>query len=171
MHREFLQLWPSISALPFPQTSLRVLFVAESSDDLELIRQGLSRHGFQVQSRVIGTRAEFLEALREGPWDVVLGDHSMKVVTSAEVLHLLREHDSDIPFIAVSNTIDEDGLLEAVRGGGQDHVLTTNLRQLGPAVECEVREAANRRMRRSTQAALQGWNIACGTRNARKPEA
>jgi hypothetical protein len=35
-------------------------------------------------------------------------------------------------------------------------VLSTNLRQLGPTVEREVREAANRRMRRSTQAALQG---------------
>ena len=162
--------------LPVPHTSLRALFVAESSDDLELIRQGLSQYGFQVQSRVIGTHAEFLEALQEGPWDVVLGDHSMKAVTSAEALHLLREHDADIPFIVVSNTIDEVALVEATRGGGQDHVLTTNLRQLGSTVEHEVREAANRRMRRSTRAALQEWNIACGThnsgtRNIRKTEA
>jgi DNA-binding NtrC family response regulator len=157
--------------LPVPQTSLRVLFVADSSDDLELIRQGLCQHGFQVQSRVIGTRAEFLEALQEGPWDVVLGDHSTKVVTSADALHLLREHDADIPFIAVWNAIDEDALVEAMRGGEHDHVPSTNLRQLGATVEHEVREAANRRMRRSTQAALQGWNIACGTRNPRKPEA
>jgi PleD family two-component response regulator len=157
--------------LPVPQTSLRVLFVADSSDDLELIRQGLSRHGFEVQSRVIGTRAEFHDALQEGPWDVVLGDHSMRVVTSADVLHLLREHDADIPFISVSNTTDDDAPVEAMRAGEQDQVLSTNLRQLGATVEREVREAANRRMRRSTQAALQGWNIACGTRNARKPEA
>ena len=163
--------WPSISALPVPPTSLRVLFVADSSDDLELIGQSLCRHGFQVQSRVIGTRAEFLAALQEGPWDVVLGDDSVKVVTSADVLHLLRAHDADIPFIAVSNTIDGDTPVEAMRGGEQDQALSTNLRELGPTVEREVREAANRRMRRSTQAALQGWNIACGTRNTRKPEA
>jgi DNA-binding NarL/FixJ family response regulator len=120
---------------------------------------------------VIGTRAEFIEALQEGAWDVVLVDHSMRVVTSADARHLLRAHDVDIPFIAVSDTIDEDAPVEAMRGGEQHRVLATNLRQLGPTVEREVREAANRRMRRSTQAALQGWNIACGTRNARKPEA
>ena len=117
---------------------------------------------------MIGTRAEFLEALQEGPWDIVLADDSMKVVTSADVL---RAHDADIPFIAVSNTIDKDALVEAMRGGEQGQLLSTNLRELGPTVEREVREAANRRMRRSTQAELQGWNIACGTRHTRKPEA
>jgi len=138
-----------------PPTCLRVLFVEDSADDVELIRLELARHGFQVQPRVAETRAAFLTAIKEGTWDVVLSDHSMKGFSSMDALHLLRSHDADIPFIIVSGTIGEEGAVEAMRAGAHDYVLKQNLRRLGPAVERELREAANRRMQRSTQAALQ----------------
>ena len=138
-----------------PPTSLRVLFVEDSTDDVELIRLELARHGFQVQPRVAETRTEFMTAIQEGTWDIVLSDHSMKGFSSTDALHLLRDHDSDIPFIIVSGTIGEDSAVEAMRAGAHDYVLKHNLRRLGPAVERELRESANRRMQKSTQAALQ----------------
>ena len=138
-----------------PPTSLRVLFVEDSVDDVELIRLELARHGFNIQPRVAETRVEFLTAIKEGTWDVVLSDHSMKGFSSTDALHLLRDHDSDIPFIIVSGTIGEDSAVEAMRAGAHDYVLKHNLRRLGPAVERELRESANRRMQKSTQAALQ----------------
>src|SRR5262245_55536578 len=91
-----------------PPTSLRVLFLEDSADDVELIARELARHGFQVQPRVAETRSDFLSAIREGTWDVVLSDHSMHGFTSTEALHLLRDNESDIPFIIVSGTIGED---------------------------------------------------------------
>jgi DNA-binding NtrC family response regulator len=42
-----------------------------------------------------------------------------------------------------------------MRAGAHDYVLKQNLSRLGPAVERELREAANRRMQRETLAALQ----------------
>ena len=138
-----------------PPTSLRVLFVEDSTDDVELIRLELARHGFDVQPRIADTRAEFQKAIQEGTWDVVLSDHSMKGFSSTDALHMLRDNDADIPFIIVSGTIGEDSAVNAMRAGAHDYVLKHNLRRLGPAVERELREAANRRMQRSTQAALQ----------------
>jgi two-component system cell cycle sensor histidine kinase/response regulator CckA len=137
-----------------PPANVRVLFVEDSSDDVELIRLELARHGFEVQPRVAESRADFLTAIKEGTWDVVLSDHSMKGFSSTEALRLLRDYDADIPFIIVSGTIGEDSAVEAMRAGAHDYVLKHNLRRLGPAVERELREAANRRMQRSTQAAL-----------------
>jgi two-component system cell cycle sensor histidine kinase/response regulator CckA len=138
-----------------PLTSLRVLFVEDSADDVELIRLELVRHGFQIQPRIAETRHDFVAAIGEGNWDVVLSDHSMKGFSSIDALQLLRDHDSDIPFIIVSGTIGEDSAVDAMRAGAHDYVLKHNLRRLGPAVERELREAANRRMQRTTQAALQ----------------
>ena len=155
--------------MPVPHTNLRVLFVEDSSADVEHIRLELARHGFQVQAKVTRTRAEFLAALSEGPWDVVLSGHSTELFTPADAMSLLLEHDADIPFIIVSRASGDDATKETVRPGAQDQALTSNLGELGPAVERELREAANRRMQQSTQAALQAWNIACGTRSARKP--
>lgn len=156
-------------ALPVPQTSLRVLFVEDSAAEVEHIRLELARHGFQVQARVTRTRAEFLAAISDGPWDVVLSGYSTERFTPADALGLLLAHDADIPFIIVSRASGDDATIETVRPGAQDQAVMSNLRQLGPAVERELREAANRRMQRSTQDALQAWNIACGTRSARKP--
>jgi two-component system, cell cycle sensor histidine kinase and response regulator CckA len=136
-------------------SSLRVLFVEDSPDDVELIRRELARFGFEIEPRVAETRVEFMTAIREGTWDLVLSDHSMKGFSSIDALHLLRDRDSDIPFIIVSGTIGEDAAVDAMRAGAHDYVLKHNLRRLGPAVERELREAANRRMQRSTQAALQ----------------
>src|SRR5690349_3304550 len=110
-----------------PPASLRVLFVEDSPDDVELIRRELMRHGFAVQPRVAETRTEFQTAMKEGTWDVVLSDHSMKGFSSTEALHMLRDHDADIPFIIVSGTIGEDSAVDAMRAGAHDYVLKHNL--------------------------------------------
>jgi signal transduction histidine kinase len=128
--------------------------VEDSADDVALIRRELSRHGFEIQERIAETRTDFLGAMKDGPWDVVLSDHSMNGFSSTEALHLLRNQDPDVPFIIVSGTIGEDSAVEAMRAGANDYVLKQNLRRLGPAIERELREAANRRMQRSTEAAL-----------------
>ncbi len=98
---------------------------------------------------------DFLEALATGTFDVILSDHSMKGFSSTEALRLLHEQSKDIPFIIVSGTIGEDSAVDAMRAGAHDYVLKQNLRRLGPAVERELREAANRKVQRSTHAALQ----------------
>ena len=138
-----------------PLTVLRVLFVEDSPDDVELISRELRRHGFHPEARAVQDRRDFLEALNSGGVDVVLSDHSMQGFTSTEALRLLHEQSKDIPFIIVSGTIGEDSAVDAMRAGAHDYVLKQDLRRLGPAVERELREAANRRVQRSTQAALQ----------------
>jgi two-component system, cell cycle sensor histidine kinase and response regulator CckA len=137
-----------------PPTALRVLFVEDSPDDVELIARELRRHGFHCHPRTVESRADFLSAIRTTEWDVILSDHSMKGFNSTEALRLLHEHGSDVPFIIVSGTIGEDSAVDAMRAGAHDYVLKQNLRRLGPAVERELREAANRRLQKSTQAAL-----------------
>jgi signal transduction histidine kinase len=133
---------------------LRVLFVEDSPTDVDSITRELHRHGFACESRSVESRADFLAAIRCGTWDVILGDHAVNGFNAAEALQLLRANGCDIPFIIVSATSGEDAAVAAMRGGAHDYVLKQNLRRLGPAVDRELREAANRRMQKSTEAAL-----------------
>jgi two-component system, cell cycle sensor histidine kinase and response regulator CckA len=137
-----------------PPKALRVLFLEDSPDDLEMLSRELIRHGFECESKSVESRAEFLGALKAAQWDVILSDHSMRGFTSIDALHLLHDQGFDIPFIIISGTVGEDSAVDAMRAGAHDYVLKQNLRRLGPAVERELREAANRRMQKSTQAAL-----------------
>ena len=140
---------------PAARSALRVLFVEDSPDDVALTLRELASHGLTTEHRTVDTRAGFLAALKAGGWDLVVSDHSMQGFSAIEALHLLRDHDPDLPFIIVSGTIGEDNAVEAMRAGANDYVLKHNLRRLVPAVERELREAANRKMQRSTHAALQ----------------
>ena len=139
---------------PRPPHALRVLFVEDSPDDVELIARELTKHGFQCEAKSVECRADFLAALNSCQWDVILSNHPMNGFSSTEALRILRDRNSDIPFIIVSGTIGEDSAVDAMRAGAHDYVLKHNLRRLGPAVHRELREAANRRMQRSTQEAL-----------------
>ena len=131
-----------------PAATIRVLLVEDSKDDVELVTLELARHGFDCDAHAVETRPEFLAALTKGSWDVVLSDHSMREFSAMEALALVRENDPDLPFIIVSGTIGEDAAVSAMKAGAQDYVLKQNLRRLGPAVEREMREAANRRSQR-----------------------
>jgi two-component system cell cycle sensor histidine kinase/response regulator CckA len=128
--------------------AIRVLLCEDSKDDVELVTLELARHGFDCAARAVETRPDFLDALANGPWDVVLSDHSMREFSSMEALALVRASDPDLPFIIVSGTIGEDAAVKAMKAGAQDYVLKQNLRRLGPAVEREMREAASRRRER-----------------------
>jgi signal transduction histidine kinase len=131
-----------------------VLFVEDSSDDVALTIRELANHGLSSDHQIVDTRAGFLAALKAGGWDLVVSDYSMQGFSAIEALRLLRDHDPDLPFIIVSPTSGEDIAVEAMRAGANDYVLKHDLRRLGPAVARELREAANRKMQRSTQAAL-----------------
>lgn len=139
--------------------ALRVLFVEDSPADVQLISRELAGHGFALQAETVGNRADFLRALDHSRPDVILSDHSLSAFTFTEALALLRNRDSDIPFIVVSGTTGEESAVEAMRAGAHDYVLKQNLRRLGPAVERELREAANRRMQRETLSALENARL------------
>jgi signal transduction histidine kinase len=62
-----------------------------------------------------------------------------------DALRIVRERNADMPFIFVSGTMDEETAVAALRQGAQDYLMKGQLQRLLPAVEREIREAAERR--------------------------
>ena len=135
--------------------SLRALFVEDSEDDTALIVRHLERAGYTVEYFRVDTRESFDNALRNASWDVVISDHSMPYFSSIDALRLLKARDVDAPFIIVSGTIGEETAVEAMRAGAHDYVLKGNLARLGPAIERELGDAAERLLAREEREARQ----------------
>jgi PAS domain S-box-containing protein len=133
-------------------TPLRLLLIEDSADDELLIVRELRRGGYTLDYERVDTAEALRSALDREPWDVVLSDFSMPHFRGTDALRLLRQHDQDTPFIFVSGTIGEDVAVDAMRSGAQDYVIKSNLRRLVPAIERELRDAAMRRMRRTSEA-------------------
>ncbi len=126
-------------------TFVRVLFVEDNPDDVELELAALRAGGLTVQHRTVESTEELRAALEEQGWDVVICDHGMPELSGADALRLAKQVSPATPFILVSGTGGEDVAVEAMRGGADDYVLRDNLTRLASAVHRELRDAERRR--------------------------
>ena len=131
-----------------------MLVVDDSADDAVLIVRQLSRAGLVVTSTRADTASGVRAALAERLPDVVISDYNMPGFRAEEALEQVRARDADIPFILVSGQVGEETAAALMRAGVRDFVLKDRLTRLGPAVQRELREAADRRQRRRAEAAL-----------------
>jgi PAS domain S-box-containing protein len=133
---------------------LRVLVVEDSEADCELLLAHLARAGYDVTHELVQTADAMQAALDRAEWDLVLSDYSMPMFSATEALSTLRRAGLDIPFIIVSGTIGEETAVHALKSGAHDFLTKRQLSRLIPAIEREVREAAERRKLRTTETVL-----------------
>ena len=129
------------------EASIRLLIVEDSEDDAALLLMLLRQAGFEIESERVESATGMARALNKN-WDIVISDHSMPQFSGSQALKMVRARDPEVPFIFVSGTIGEDVATDAMRTGAQDYVMKTNLKRLVPAVQRELRDAAERKERK-----------------------
>ena len=78
----------------------------------------------------------------------------MQTFGGVAALALLKETGQDLPFIIVSGTSGEETAVAALKAGAHDFLVKGRLARLGPALERELREVAERRKHVQAQEAL-----------------
>ena len=137
---------------------LRALIVEDSADDALLLLDHLEKTGFHVDWLRVDTEQDFVAALDQA-WDIVFSDYSMPRFSGGRALKLLRQHDSNLPFVFVSGTIGEETAVAALKAGAQDYVMKGNLERLAPTVARELAEARLRRERQQTEQTLRKLSL------------
>src|ERR1700704_3270640 len=112
---------------------LRVLLIEDSEDDAALLLLELRRGGYKTTHERVDTPAALHTALDNQKWDLVISDHSMPHFSGREALQLLRQKESEVPFIFVSGTMGEEAAVAALKNGAQDYLMKSNLKRLGCA--------------------------------------
>jgi two-component system, cell cycle sensor histidine kinase and response regulator CckA len=133
---------------------LRVLIVEDSEDDTFLVLRALRRGGYNVDYLQVDTPLAMHTALEQETWDIVIADYTLPAFSAPDALKLLQSQRQDLPFIIVSGTIGEEVAVAAMKAGAHDYLIKGNLTRLVPAVERELREAAERQIQRQTLQAL-----------------
>jgi two-component system cell cycle sensor histidine kinase/response regulator CckA len=133
---------------------VRVLLVEDNEDDAILVVNRLKRDGLTASFERVETAEAFAALLRDDPPDVVISDHNMPLFSADAALTLLRESNVDVPFILVSGEVGEETASALMKAGAHDFVLKDRLARLVPAIQRELREAAERAERRRIQADL-----------------
>jgi CheY-like chemotaxis protein len=132
---------------------LRILLLEDSIPDAELIQELLEADHFVCEVTRVQTRAEFLAALEDGGFDLILADYKLPSFDGLSALKLAQSACPDLPFIFVSG-FGEEIAIEALTSGATDYVLKTRLSRLVPSVQRALREARERAERKKAEGAL-----------------
>jgi PAS domain S-box-containing protein len=137
---------------------LRILLVEDSLLDAELIYANLTNGGLDCELVRVETRPDFLKALEEEPFDLILSDYSLPSFDGISALDIAQATCPEVPFIFVSATLGEELAIETLKSGATDYVIKQRLDRLVPAVNRALREAKERSDRK--QAELELRNLA-----------
>ena len=133
---------------------LHVLIIEDSEIDALLLVLELKQGGFEPLHERVETAEAVRAALRNNSWDIILCDYTLPDFNGLEALAIVKETESDIPFIIISGAIGEEVAVAAMKAGAHDYIMKDKRQRLLPAVERELREAAMRREHRQVEAAL-----------------
>ncbi|MCU0465064.1 MAG: hybrid sensor histidine kinase/response regulator [Anaerolineae bacterium] len=135
-------------------TSLNVLMLEDSPDDVLLIKRELTRAGFRPNLVVVQTEADYLAALTHDI-DIVLADYNLPGYDAARALNAARELKVGVPFILISGTTSEEVAVEIMKRGATDYLLKDRLSRLGVAVQNALEERQVRMIAESERATAQ----------------
>ena len=133
---------------------LRVLLIEDSEFDAIVLVKLLRQGGYAVIWRRVQGADAMRTALAEEPWDIILSDHEMPGFDAPAALEILQTSGRDLPFMIVSGGIGEATAVRLMKAGAHDFLIKGNLGRLVPAVQRELREAANRAARRQAEVSL-----------------
>jgi PAS domain S-box-containing protein len=119
---------------------IRILHLEDDPRDAELISSELKAEGIVSEIVRVETEKEFLSALNQDRYDLILADYSLPSYDGMSAMESARKKRPDIPFIFVSGAIGEELAISALTKGAIDYVLKNNLKRLIPAVKRALQE-------------------------------
>ncbi|MBN2202429.1 PAS domain S-box protein [bacterium] len=132
---------------------LKILYLEDNPLDVELTRSRLEVEGLLHRMTHLRTRAEFLDAMQKGGFDVLMIDYSVPGFAGLEALEIARALYPDAPILIISGTIGEEIAIDTMRRGANDYVLKNRISRLSPAIRRVVQEAEDRRRRKEAEKA------------------
>ncbi|HEY4247320.1 MAG TPA: response regulator [Lacunisphaera sp.] len=139
-----------LSNIPF-LPSLRLLHLEDNATDAELISMQIAEEWPDCKIRLVASRDDFLAALAQEEFDLILSDFSLPAFNGLEALDLVRKTGSTTPFLFLSGTIGEDNAVEALQHGAVDYLIKDRPARLIPAMRGALQQRREHQLRRRAE--------------------
>jgi two-component system cell cycle sensor histidine kinase/response regulator CckA len=134
---------------------LKVFFLEDNPDDVELELYELRNGGFDVSFEVARNRREFLEKLSDIDADIILADYALPDITGIEAIHICQEKKIDIPIIFITGVGSEQIAVDSLREGAIDYILKKHIAGLSARVSRAIEIWAGRKAKEKAEAEKQ----------------
>lgn len=115
-------------------SGLKILLVEDSEMDANLLLRFLKREKIIFTHSRVWSKDEYILALKENSYDIIIADHSLPQFSGMEAFRILKKDKINTPFILVTGTVSENLLAEYAKEGIDDYILKDNLLRLPSAI-------------------------------------
>ncbi|RPJ17488.1 MAG: response regulator [Desulfobacteraceae bacterium] len=109
-----------MSELNFNPNPIRLLFVDDEKDFVNVIAKRLSKRGFDVIKTFSGPEA--LQTMRKADFDIAVLDLKMEEMDGIEVIKILGKMAPDLPVIILTGHGDENAAKEGIKSGAVEYL-------------------------------------------------
>lgn len=116
-------------------TPIRILFVEDSADDVQLVTRYLNRAGYEATVERVESAGELEAALDSGCWDLVMADYMVPGFSGPAAVALLQSRPAPPPVVIVSGAVGDEIMgMQMLLSGARDYLAKTYLSRLVPAI-------------------------------------
>jgi len=123
-------------------SKINILLVEDTPSDVELIQREITKSGMLFKVKVVETRNQYIQAIKEFEPTIILSDYNLPSFNGMQALILRKEHAPLIPFILVTGANNEEIAVECMKTGADDYILKNNLKRLGQAIRAAIEKKA-----------------------------
>ncbi len=118
-----------------------VLYLEDNPFDVELVKNILNKEGFDYEMIVVDRKNELIKILKKNKFDIILADYSLPSFNGLEVLNIVKDMKTFIPFVFVSGEMGEEIAIESLKMGATDYVLKSQMKRLGSSIVRALNES------------------------------
>ncbi|MDZ7739522.1 MAG: PAS domain S-box protein [Bacteroidales bacterium] len=116
------------------EKSIKILFAEDLQTDVELAQREIRKGDIAFSHKVVDTEEGFRKALKEFNPDIIISDYSMPSFDGMAALQITRSVDSNIPFIVLTGSMNEETAVACMKAGANDYVIKEHINRLPYAV-------------------------------------
>jgi PAS domain S-box-containing protein len=113
-----------------PPLPPRILVCEDTEIDFKLLEQELARSQFACELHRVDKRDAFSRALSDFGPDLIISDYYLTGFNALDALEILKRNAPDVPFIVLTNALNEETAVECMKRGAVDYVLKNRLPRL-----------------------------------------
>lgn len=133
---------------------LRVLTIFESSEEAEVLINGLRKAGYIVRDIRVEDDEDMQTAIEENPLDIVLAKQTLPIFDAKQAVSLIVASGRDIPLIVITPKNQEASAIEVLNMGARDAVASDQGERLVFVAQRELNDLQNRRSLRQNEKLL-----------------
>jgi PAS domain S-box-containing protein len=138
---------------------LKILFIEDVQSDVELIWHELKENNISFSKLLVDNKVDYLNSLISFEPDLIISDFSLPQFDGMEALLIRNKTAPLIPFILVTESVNEEVAVDCMKAGADDYVLKDNLSRLGPSVINSINKIKILKEKKAAEKELERSNL------------